>query len=62
MLAELVEKIEKDNIRKGIRRGKREGIAAGKLQTASKMLAKGFSIEEISELTELPVEKIESLR
>jgi predicted transposase/invertase (TIGR01784 family) len=46
--------------------GKAEGIAEGELkgkrEMALKMLKKGNSIEDISDLTELSIEEIESLK
>ena len=41
--------------------GKREGIREGNLQTAEKMLNKGFAIEDIIECTGLTNEQINSL-
>ena len=47
----------------GIQQGIQQGLVEGKLQnalkTAQKMYEKGYSIEEISEITELPVSELE---
>ena len=45
----------------GREEGKQEGIQEGKLVTARKLKAKGYSVEEISEITELPISEIEQL-
>ncbi|MDR1532479.1 MAG: hypothetical protein LBS62_09955 [Clostridiales bacterium] len=49
----------------GITKGRIQGIAEGRLQGITKiavrMLEEGFSIEQISRVTNLPVEKIQKL-
>jgi predicted transposase/invertase (TIGR01784 family) len=49
-------------INQGIEQGLEQGILNGKLADAKKMLLKGFSIEDISDITELSVEKILTLQ
>lgn len=46
----------------GINIGKAEGINIGKAEIAKKMLAKGRSIEEIMEFTDLPLAEIKKLK
>ena len=48
--------------RKGMEKGIEEGIKEGKIAVAEKMLEKGMNIEEIADLTELPVEEVERLK
>ncbi|MGM0601197.1 MAG: Rpn family recombination-promoting nuclease/putative transposase, partial [Candidatus Rifleibacteriota bacterium] len=45
----------------GIKEGRKEGIKEGKVEIALKMIAKGKSFEEISEITELSIQQIEQL-
>ena len=45
----------------GLAEGKAEGLAEGKLETARKMKEKGFPAKTIAEVTDLPLEAIESL-
>ena len=45
----------------GIQEGRQKGIHEEKLVTARKLKAKGYSAEEISEITELPIAEIEKL-
>ena len=52
-----------DERREGIAEGKEIGIAKEKLATAKRMLAKGcYSLENIAELTSLPIEQVEALK
>lgn len=41
--------------------GREDGIEAGKIETAKNMIAKGFSIEDIGDVTGLPDEVLNSL-
>lgn len=52
----------KEGIKKGIEKGREEGIEKGKLQTAKNMLNNGLSVELISRVTELSIEKINELQ
>jgi predicted transposase/invertase (TIGR01784 family) len=52
---------EQKKYAEGRQEGKQEGIHEGKLVTARKLKAKGYSVEEISEVTELPITEIEKL-
>ena len=54
MLAEIADKIEE--------RGVRKGRSEGRQEAARKMLQKGFSIEDIADITGLTKEIIESLK
>ena len=56
-----------DERREGIAEGKEIGLAEGeakeKLATAKRMLARGcYSLEDIAELTSLPIEQIIALK
>ncbi len=50
----------------GITEGKRIGITEGKqvqsIQTARRMLSRNMSLEEIAELTDLPLDRIQALQ
>ncbi len=46
----------------GIEKGREEGVEKGKLEVAKRLLDKNFTLEDISEITELSVEKIKSLK
>jgi predicted transposase/invertase (TIGR01784 family) len=46
---------------RGVERGREEGIARGKRETAIKAIGMGLSMEQISKLTGLPAKEIESL-
>ena len=56
-----------DERREGIAEGKELGLVEGeakeKLATAKRMLARGcYSLEDIAELTSLPLEQVEALK
>ena len=57
----IAEQLEKKGIEKGIEKGRQEGIEKGKREAAVRMLAKGFSIADISDITGLSEEQIRSL-
>ena len=46
----------------GIKQGIEQGIEQDKLETAARMLAKGFSVEDIAEITTLSAEVVKKLR
>ena len=46
----------------GLAQGKAEGLELGKIETARKMMAKGFSTEDISDLTGLSAAEIDKLK
>ena len=50
-----------DGLAEGIAIGHAEGRAEGRVETARRMLAKGFPLETISELTSLSPEEIRDL-
>ncbi|MFC0297657.1 Rpn family recombination-promoting nuclease/putative transposase [Geobacillus jurassicus] len=52
----------KQGIEQGIKQGRQQGIEEGKLDVVKRMLAKGYDVETIHELTGLPVEKIEKVK
>ena len=54
MLAQSMDKLYEQGIEQGIERDKRG--------TAERMLAKGFSVEDVSEITTLKIEVVEQLR
>lgn len=64
-IKEGIEKGLQEGIEKGLQEGIEKGLEEGKykkaLQTAEKCLAKGLSIEEIAEITELSVEEIQRI-
>ena len=45
----------------GLEEGRAEGRAEGREEVALKMLSRGFSPEEIHDMTELPIERINQL-
>lgn len=47
---------------KGLKEGVKKGLQQEKRQIAKKMLVKGYDIQTIHELTELPIEEIEKLK
>ncbi len=53
---------ERQGEQKGLEKGKEEGLQKGKEEAALKMLQKGMVVELISEITELPAERIAQLR
>jgi DNA repair protein RadC len=53
---------KKVGLEQGFNKGKREGKKEGKIETAKKMLRKGFDINAITELTGLKKHEIEKLR
>ncbi|MDR3222978.1 MAG: hypothetical protein LBT66_04475, partial [Methanobrevibacter sp.] len=51
----------KKGIKEGIKEGEEKGIEKEKINFAFKLKNKGFSFEEISEMTELSFEKLKNL-
>ncbi|ATA58776.1 hypothetical protein GS458_0314 [Geobacillus stearothermophilus] len=49
-------------IKQGMKQGRQEGIEEGKLDVVKRMLAKGYDVDTIHELTGLPMEKIERMK
>ena len=60
-VAKEVAKAEKRGKAEGIVEGREEGIEETKLATAKKMLAKNYSIDEISEITGLSMETLNGI-
>ncbi|AKM20129.1 flagellar assembly protein H [[Flavobacterium] thermophilum] len=52
----------KQGMKQGIEQGRQKGIEEGKIDIAKKMLAKGYDVDTVHELTGLPAEKIEQLK
>jgi predicted transposase YdaD len=51
----------KEGMDKGFAKGREEGMEKGREEIACKMIVRGKSFEEISEITELSIQKIEML-
>ena len=47
--------------KQGVAEGMEKGIVQGYVETARRMKAKGFAVEDISEITGLSIEEIEAL-
>ena len=62
VLAYAVNEAGEKKYAEGIEKGIEKGIHEEKLVTARKLKAKGYSAEEISEITELPTSEIERLK
>ncbi|MDR3291684.1 MAG: hypothetical protein LBT10_05975 [Methanobrevibacter sp.] len=54
-------KCKKEGMVKGVEIGEEKGIEKEKMNFALKLKNKGFSLEEISEITELSFEKLKNL-
>ncbi|EPR27713.1 hypothetical protein I656_02648 [Geobacillus sp. WSUCF1] len=52
----------KQGLKQGMKQGRQEGIEEGKLDVVKRMLAKGYDVDTIHELTGLPIEKIERMK
>ncbi|OSX53788.1 transposase [Anoxybacillus ayderensis] len=48
--------------KKALEKGLKEGLQQEKRQIAKKMLTKGYDVQTIHELTELPLKEIEKLK
>ena len=57
-----IEQGVKQGIKQGIKQGRQQGIEEGKLDVVKRMLAKGYDVDTIHELTGLPMEKIERMK
>ncbi|WP_244956361.1 Rpn family recombination-promoting nuclease/putative transposase [Geobacillus subterraneus] len=57
-----MEKGIQQGIEQGMKQGRQQGIEEGKLDVVKRMLAKGYDVDTIHELTGLPVEMIEKVR
>jgi len=53
---------KEEGLQQGLQKGKEEGKLAGKEEDALKMLKKGLDLDLISEITELPAERIAQLK
>ncbi|KPC97342.1 flagellar assembly protein H [Geobacillus sp. BCO2] len=52
----------KQGMKQGMKQGRQQGIEEGKLDVVKRMLAKGYDVDTIHELTGLPMEKIERMK
>ncbi|AUI37456.1 transposase [[Bacillus] caldolyticus] len=57
-----MEKGIQQGVKQGMKQGRQQGIEEGKLDVVKRMLAKGYDVDTIHELTGLPVEKIERVK
>lgn len=57
-----MEKGIEQGVKQGIKQGRQQGIEEGKLEVVKRMLAKGYDVDTIHELTGLPIEKIEKMK
>lgn len=57
-----MEKGIQQGVKQGMKQGRQKGIEEGKLDVVKRMLAKGYDVDTIHELTGLPVEKIERVK
>ena len=55
-----IEEGKKEGIEEGIEEGKKEGIEEGKLDVARNLFKKGFDVDEIAEVTEMPRNKLQN--
>jgi predicted transposase/invertase (TIGR01784 family) len=59
-------KTKQEGKQEGRQEGRQEGITEGKqvqsIQTARRMLGRNMSLEEIAELTDLPLDRIQALQ
>ena len=60
-MAEGIAKGKEEGMAEGMAKGKEEGMAEATRSTALKMKMRGFTLEEISAITSLPVDEIEKL-
>jgi predicted transposase YdaD len=60
-ITEGLQKGKLEGIMEGIQKGKLEGILEGKKETARKLKARGMAVQDISEITGLSIELIQSL-
>jgi predicted transposase/invertase (TIGR01784 family) len=52
----------KEGIKKGIKEGKIEGKIEGKMEVVSRLLEKGYSVEDAADITGLSIEEIKRLK
>ena len=57
-----LEKGREEGMAKGMEKGREEGMEKEKISTARRLLSMGFSEEQVSTATELPLEEIQKLR
>ena len=62
MIAFAEDKGEQRGMEKGMEKGMEQGIEKEKLALAKRMLEKGYEVETVAELTELPVPAIQALK
>ena len=62
MIDKELEETRNKGFLEGLLKGQLEGKLEEKKETARKMLSKGMSVEEIVELTGLPIEEVKKLK
>ena len=62
LLQEGINKGRKEGINKGRKEGLNKGAHQKAIKTANKMLQKGYPLETIAEITELPISEIQKLQ
>ncbi|ABP68315.1 hypothetical protein Csac_2750 [Caldicellulosiruptor saccharolyticus DSM 8903] len=61
-VAKLLDEAQMKKFNEGRIEGRIEGKIEGKIEVAKKLIQRGFSDEDIAELTELDIEKVKELR
>jgi predicted transposase/invertase (TIGR01784 family) len=61
-VARLLDESQMRKFNEGVIQGIQKGKIEGKIEVAKKMIRRGFSDEDIAELTELDIEKVKELR
>lgn len=57
----LYKEFKQEGIEEGKKEGKKEGMEKGKLEIAQKLIERGLSLEDISEITGLKLEELKKL-
>ena len=57
----LIEQGRQEGLQKGRQEGRQEGRREALLQTARKLLARGMSLDEVVEMTDLPLDEVQKL-
>ncbi|WPX08791.1 RpnC/YadD family protein [Anaerocellum danielii] len=61
-LRKIREELIFEGLQQGIQQGLQQGFEQGKIETAEKMILKGYNDEEIADITGLSLEKIQEIR
>ncbi len=51
-----------DGMQRGLQKGLEQGMQQGMQQTALNALKKGFSLQDISDITNLPISELENMK